>query len=154
MRQPKIRDPFTFFKRHWAYGVVFLRFAMGVFLIYGVQDNVFSWERMLEFRDFLQAHGVPYPLLAAHLSVYTQFLIGLMLLLGWGVRIAGLLLIINFTAAILIVHIGQSFPQYYPAAELIFAGFFYLFNGAGPLSIDSLLEKRQVQTQKQPTPVN
>ncbi|WP_299988227.1 DoxX family protein [uncultured Pontibacter sp.] len=148
------RNAFAFFRRHKAYGVVFLRFAMGIFLIYGVQDNVFSWERMLEFRDFLQAHGVPYPLVAAHLSVYTQFLIGLMLLLGWGVRIAGLLLIINFTAAIFIVHIGQSFPQYYPAAELIFAGFFYLFNGAGPLSVDSFLEKRQVQTQKQPVTVN
>lgn len=145
---------FSFFRRHKAYGVVFLRFAMGVFLIYGVQDNVFSWERMLEFRDFLQAHGVPYPLVAAHLSVYTQFLIGLMLLLGWGVRIAGLLLIINFTAAIVIVHIGQSFPQYYPAAELIFAGFFYLFNGAGPVSVDSLLENRQQQTQKQSVSVN
>ncbi|MBF8962634.1 DoxX family protein [Pontibacter sp. FD36] len=148
------RNAFAFFRRHKAYGVVFLRFAMGIFLIYGVQDNVFSWERMLEFRDFLQAHGVPYPLVAAHLSVYTQFLIGLMLLLGWGVRIAGLLLIINFTAAIIIVHIGQTFPQYYPAAELIFAGFFYLFNGAGPLSVDSFLEKRQVQTQKQPVTVN
>ncbi|WP_299702192.1 DoxX family protein [uncultured Pontibacter sp.] len=148
------RDPFTFFRRHRDYGVVFLRFAMGIFLIYGVQDNILSWERMLEFRDFLQAHGVPDPLLAAHLSVYTQFLIGVMLLLGWGVRIAGLLLIINFMAAIVIVHIGQSFPQYYPAAELIFAGFFYLFNGAGPASVDSLLENRQQQIQKQPAAVN
>jgi putative oxidoreductase len=145
---------FAFFRRHKAYGVVFLRFAMGVFLIYGVQDNVFSWERMLEFRDFLQVHGVPFPLVAAHLSVYTQFLIGLMLLLGWGVRVAGLLLIINFTAAIVIVHIGQSFPQYYPAAELIFAGFFYLFNGAGPVSVDSLLENRQRQIKNRPVTVN
>lgn len=132
-----IRGFFGYFRRHKAYGVLFLRFAMGIFLIYGVQDNILSWERMLEFRDFLQLHGVPYPLIAAHLSVYTQFLIGIMLLLGWGVRLAGLLLIINFTAAIVIVHIGQSFPQYYPAAELIFAGFFYLFNGAGPVSVDS-----------------
>lgn len=145
---------FAFFRRHRTYGVLFLRFAMGVFIIYGVQDNMLSWERMLEFRDFLQVRGVPFPLVAAHLSVYTQFMIGLMLLLGWGVRLAGLLLILNFTAAILIAHLGQSFPQYYPAAELIFAGFFYLFNGAGPFSVDSFLEKRQQQIQKQPVAVN
>ncbi|WP_018478944.1 DoxX family protein [Pontibacter roseus] len=149
-----MRDIFAFFHRHKTYGVVFLRLAMGVFLIYGVQDNIFNWERMLEFRDFLQLHGVPYPLVAAHLSAYTQFIIGLMLLLGWGVRLAGVLLIINFTAALLIVHIGDAFPQYYPAAELLFAGFFYLFNGAGPLSVDSFLAHRQEQTQKQPVSVN
>lgn len=76
------RGRFTFFRRHRAYGVLFFRFAMGIFLIYGVQDNILSWGRMLEFRDFLQVHGVPYPLVSAHLSVYTQFLIGVMLLLG------------------------------------------------------------------------
>jgi putative oxidoreductase len=145
---------FAFFRKHKAYGVLFLRLAMGVFLIYGVQDNILSWERMLEFRDFLQAHGVPYPLIAAHLSVYTQCLVGIMLLLGWGVRLAGLLLILNFTAAILIVHTGQTFPQYYPAAELLCAGFFYLFNGAGPVSVDSFLERRQHQIQKQSVFVN
>lgn len=145
---------FAFSRRHQAYGVLFLRLAMGVFLIYGVQDNMLSVERMYEFRDFLQAHGVPYPLIAAHLSVYTQCLVGIMLLLGWGVRLAGLLLILNFTAAILIVHIGQTFHQYYPAAELLCAGFFYLFNGAGPVSIDSFLERRQHQIQKKSVFVN
>jgi putative oxidoreductase len=150
----KSRDFFAFFRRHKAYGVLFLRLAMGVFLIYGVQDNILSWERMLEFRDFLQVHGVPFPLVAAHLSVYTQFLVGLMLLLGCGVRLAGLLLIINFTAAIIIVHIGQSFPQYYPAAELLCAGFFYLFNGAGPVSVDGYWSSRKHQIQKQDVCVN
>ncbi|MHC2991046.1 DoxX family protein, partial [Pontibacter sp. HJ8] len=50
----KSRDFFAFFQRHKAYGVLFLRLAMGGFLIYGVQDNILSWERMLEFRHFLQ----------------------------------------------------------------------------------------------------
>ena len=109
---------------------------------------------MLEFRDFLQAHDVPYPLVAAYLSVFTQLLVGLMLLLGWSVRLACLLLIINFTAALLIVHIGQSFLQYYLAAELLCAGFFYLFNGAGPVSIDSYRSSRKHQIQKLDVCVN
>lgn len=134
---------FSFFRRHSAYGVLFLRFAIGVFIIYGVQDNVFSWSRMLEFRDFLQERDVPYSLFAAHLSVYVQFLCGILLLLGGAVRIVGLLLIINFTAAILIVHIGQSFQQYYPAAQLIAVGFFFLFNGAGPVSLDASIARKE-----------
>lgn len=145
---------FSFFRRHRAYGTLFLRFAIGVFIIYGVQDNVFHWDRMLEFRDFLDANGVPYPLVAAHVSVYVQFICGILLLLGAAVRWVGLLLIINFTAAIFIVHIGQSFPQYYPAAQLIAVGFFFLFNGAGPVSVDAFLEQKRAQSMDRTLSVN
>ncbi|RDV15985.1 DoxX family protein [Pontibacter diazotrophicus] len=144
---------FSFFRRHSAYGVLFLRFAIGVFIIYGVQDNVFSWARMMEFRDFLQLHGVPYPLIAAHLSVYVQFICGILLLIGGAVRLVGVLFIINFTAAIFIAHIGQSFPQYYPAAQLIALGFFFLFNGAGPLSLDAYIARTRKE-QHTKLPVN
>lgn len=132
---------FNFFKENRAYGVLFLRLAIGVFLIYGVQDNILQWERMLEFKDFLEAHGAPFPLFSACLSVYVQFFCGAMLLLGAAVRLVGLLLILNFTAAIVLVHIGQAFQQYYPAAQLIAVGFFFLFHGAGPVSIDGLQKK-------------
>ncbi|WP_299824018.1 DoxX family protein [uncultured Pontibacter sp.] len=137
---------FSFFRRYNTYGVLFIRLAIGVFLLYGVQDNVFSWDRMLEFRDFLEERKVPYPLLAAHLSVYLQFICGILLLIGGAVRWVGLLLIINFTAAILIAHTGQSFPQYYPAAQLIAVGFFFLFNGAGPVSMDAYLHRKRAQS--------
>lgn len=113
-----------------------------MFLIYGVQDNIFSWERMLEFKDFLEAHGMPLPLFSACLSVYVQFFCGIMLLLGAAVRLAGVLMILNFTVAILLVHLGQTFQQFYPAAQLIAVGFFFLFHGAGPVSVDAYWEKR------------
>lgn len=145
-----LQDPFSFFRKHSAYGVLFLRVAIGIFIIYGVQDNVFSWERMLEFRDFLAAQGMPYPLISAHVSVYVQFLCGIMLLLGAAVRLVGLLLIVNFTVAIVLVHIGQTFQEYYPAAQLIAVGFFFLFNGAGPVSLDALWEGRSKKIQKRP----
>jgi putative oxidoreductase len=138
-----MNDLFDFFRKHSRYGVLFLRLAIGVFIIYGVQDNIFHWARMLEFRDFLEAHGMPLPLFAAHLSVYVQFLCGLMLLAGAAVRLAGLLMILNFTVAILLVHLGQTFPEYYPAAQLIAVGFFFLFNGAGPVSLDAWLGNKQ-----------
>lgn len=145
-----LSSPFSFFRRNSSYGVLFLRVAIGVFIIHGVQDNIFSWERMLEFRDFLEAHGAPFPLFAAHLSVYAQFLCGVLLLLGAAVRLAGVLLIINFTVAIILVHLGQTFQQYYPAAQLIAVGFFFLFNGAGPVSVDALLENRRKKILNRP----
>ena len=145
---------FSFFRRHSAYGVLFIRFAIGVFIIYGVQDNVFSWARMLEFRDFLAERGVPYPLFAAHLSVYVQFLCGILLIIGGAVRWVGLLMIVNFTAAILIAHIGQSFPQYYPAAQLIAVGFYFLFNGAGPVSLDEYLHQKRARSRDRTLQVN
>ena len=36
------------------YRTLFIRLLVGFHLIYGTQDNVFSYERMLEFRNFLE----------------------------------------------------------------------------------------------------
>lgn len=58
------------------YGALFIRLLFGFHLIYGTQDNVFSYERILEFKDFLKARGGPFPLVAAHVSVYAQFIAG------------------------------------------------------------------------------
>ena len=67
---------FEFFRqrRHW--GVLFLRLLIGSFIIWGVQDNILSHERMLEFQKFLAARGTPSPEFAAPLSVYAQLICG------------------------------------------------------------------------------
>src|SRR5690606_32827656 len=39
-----------YFERHAALGAPILRLFIAFVLIYGTQDNVFSWERMIEFR--------------------------------------------------------------------------------------------------------
>ena len=49
--------------------------------------------------------------------------------------------IINFIFALLIAHRSHSFQQMFPALVMIAAGLFFLFNGAGRLSIDALLER-------------
>ena len=135
---------FEFFKGREEYGVVFLRLLIGVFIIWGVADNIFSWAHMVEFQKFLSARGVPYPLFAAHLSVYAQFICGLSILFGAFVRLTSIVFIINFIAAIVIAHLGHSFQQLFPPLMMIAAGLFFLFHGAGPLSVDAWLEKRKV----------
>ena len=135
---------FEFFKTREEYGTVFLRLLIGVFIIHGVADNVFSWAHMVEFQKFLGARGVPYPFFAAHLSAYAQFICGLSILFGAFIRLTSIVFIINFVAAIVIAHLGQSFRQMFPALMMIAAGLFFLFHGAGPLSVDAWLEKRKV----------
>ena len=133
---------FDFFQRHREYGVIFLRLIIGAFIIWGVQDNVLSYAQMEEFAKFLGERGVPWPMFAAFLSAYTQLVCGICILLGAATRLVSIPFIINFIAAIIIAHRGDTFRGMFPALMMLFAGFFFLFHGAGKLSIDEALEKR------------
>ena len=132
----------AFFDKRKEYGVVVLRILIGWRLIDGTQDNVFSWARMIEFRDFLHAHGVAAPLLAAIVSVYAQFICGICYVLGGFMRVAAIVMIINFIAALIIAHRDDTFQNAFQALTILFASVFFLFSGAGKLSIDETLETR------------
>jgi putative oxidoreductase len=131
-----------FFERYRDYAPLFLRLLIGIFIIHGVQDNILSAERMTEFEKFLAARGVPAAAVAARLSVYAQFICGVSILLGAWIRLTSIVFIINFIIAIVIAHLGHSFQQMFPALMMIAAGLFFLFNGAGRLSVDALLDRR------------
>ena len=133
---------FSFFKRRREYAALFLRLIIGSFIIWGVQDNVFNRAQMEEFAHFLGARGVPFPLFAAFLSAYTQFVCGLLILAGAFVRLISIPFIINFIAAVIIAHRGDNFRGMFPALLMIFVGFFFLFHGAGKPSIDEWRERR------------
>lgn len=131
-----------YFERRKDYGVVFLRIVIGWRLIDGTLDNVLSWARMLEFRDFLAHHGVALPLLAAVVSVYAQFICGILYLTGAFVRPAAVVMIINFIAALFIAHIGTTFEQSFDALMMLAGSAFFLYYGSGPVSFDSWLKKK------------
>jgi putative oxidoreductase len=137
-----------FFTAHKAYGVLFLRMIIGWRLIDGTQDNVFSWERMLEFRDFLEQHNVTYPLLAAHVSVYAQFICGILYLLGAFIRPAAIIMIVNFIAALLIAHIGTTFQESFAALMMLFGSLFFLFHGSGKASVDHWIKNWKIRSPK------
>ena len=132
---------FHFFEKHKNYAGVFIRLIIGFHLIYGTQDNVFSYARMGEFAEFLRLRGVPAPLFAAFLSVYAQFICGILFLVGAAVRYAALVMIINFIAALIIAHLGDTYTGMFPALMMLFAACFFMFNGAGRLSVDAALKK-------------
>jgi len=133
-------SPYTrfnqFFESRKDYGTFFLRLIIGWRLIDGTQDNVFSWDRMLEFRVFLDQNNFAYPLAAAIVSVYAQFICGVLYIIGLFVRPAATAMIINFLVALLAVHLGTTFIESFQALMMFFASIFLLFNGPGKLSLD------------------
>lgn len=133
-------SPYTrfnqFFESRKDYGAFFLRLIIGWRLIDGTQDNVFSWDRMLEFRVFLEQNNFAYPLVAAVVSVYAQFICGVLYMIGLFVRPAAIVMIINFLVALLTVHMGTTFIESFHALMMFVGSVFFLFNGPGKLSLD------------------
>lgn len=134
---------FEFFKRHSEYGVLFIRLAVGFHLFYGTQDNVFSYPQMEEFAKFLAARGVPASLFSAFLSAYAQFICGILFIIGAFTRPAAVVMIINFIAAIVIAHIGDTYRNTFPALMMLAAALFFLVHGAGALSFDEWWERKR-----------
>lgn len=124
------------------YGLFVFRVLVSVRLLYGVVDNVFNWERMVEFERFLAARDVPWPLAGAIVSVYIQFLCGILILFGSATRIASVLIIVNFIAALFIAHRADTFLGMFQALTMLFAGFLFLMEGPGKLSIDEWWKRK------------
>lgn len=133
---------FSFLENYKEYGDIFIRLIVGFHLVYGTQDNVFSYARMEEFAEFLMLRGVPFPLFSAYLSAYAQFVCGILFVLGAWIRLAAVVMIINFSAALIIAHVGDTYPNMFPALMMVAAACFFFLHGAGKLSIDNLLERK------------
>jgi putative oxidoreductase len=112
-------------------GLLLLRLFVGMRLLYGVADNIVDWERMIEFGNFLEQNGFPFPLASAMISVYAQFLSGLMIIIGFKIRLVAFLMIINFLVALAMVHLHDSFEGMTPALAMLFSSVLFLFYGAG-----------------------
>lgn len=128
--------------RHADVGLLALRVGIGLFLIYGVWDNIVSTERMQEFTSFLRKFGFASPVLMAHLSVWAQFLVGVSFVLGAMSRWAGVLCAINFTVAIWMVDRFSGIRGAFPAFCLALIGVYLALRGAGRFSVDALLSRK------------
>jgi putative oxidoreductase len=115
-------------------GILLLRLFVGLRLIYGVIDNIVSWKHMKAFEGFLAANGFPFPLVSAVVSVYCQFISGVMIVIGYRIRIASALMIVNFIVAILMVHRHDTVEGMTPALAMLFGCITLLFNGSGKYS--------------------
>lgn len=116
-------------------GTLILRLFVGLRLIYGVVDNVFSWKHMQDFETFLAAYNFPFPLASAIISVYAQLIAGVMIVVGFQIRIAALLMTINFMVALIMVHRTDSIEGMTPAAAMLFGSLSLLFTGSGRYAV-------------------
>lgn len=139
---PMSRLSLSFLDRYREYGPLFIRLVVGFHLVYKSQDNVFSSARMHEFVVFLEAHGFPLPAFCAPLSVYAQFVCGLLFIVGAFARHAGAVMTFNFVVAYTMVHWGLPYPNNFEPLMMLAAGLFFLFHGAGRLSVDEWLARR------------
>lgn len=129
----------NFLERYGDLSLLALRVLTGAFLVYGTQDNILSAARMQEFVHFLAKHGFAWPELMAPLSVYAQFICGLLFVVGLLTRWAGMLMAFNFVVAVAMVHWGQDFRGWWPAIVLVFISLHFALHGAGRYSLDELL---------------
>jgi putative oxidoreductase len=133
----------SFLKRLAPAAMLALRLYLGWFLIVGVWDNIASAERMSEFEAFLRNLNCPMPGIAAPLSVWAQFAIGVLIIPGLLTRIAGIVLAVNFLVAVLLLApTGASERDLFPPAILIFVGFVLATCGPGAWSADRMLVQK------------
>lgn len=118
-------------------GIFLLRIFVSTRLLYGVLDNILSWERMLEFSYFLQSNDFPFPTISAIISVYVQFLGAILILIGYKIRFASFLLVINFLVALVFVHIraNDTIEGMTAALAMLFGCLTFIFTGADKISL-------------------
>lgn len=128
----------AFFAARKEYAALFIRFLVGFHLVYTVRSYVFDWNVLLEFKSFLASKSVPQPLFAAMLCVYSEFICGILFLLGAWVRPAAIIMVINFIVALGLAHLGDAYQALFPALAMLLGSAFLLFNGAGNFSVDQI----------------
>jgi putative oxidoreductase len=126
----------AWFNKNADLGILIFRLFISFRILYGVIDNILSWERMMEFSRFLKTFHFPFPVFCAIVSVYAQLIAGLLLLAGFMTRTASLLLIINFIVALLLVHRNDPVEAMTPALAMFFGAILLLFTGPGKFAID------------------
>ena len=130
-------------QRFGDFALLLLRLFVGLFLIFGVWDNISDSARMPEFVEFLRKHHFPSPRVLAPLSVYVQFLVGLAFVFGLFTRWAGILCVINFVVAIVMVDRFGGMRGTFPSGCLVFVGLYLATYGAGRFSMDAALKANE-----------
>jgi putative oxidoreductase len=129
-----------FFELRKAYGAIFLRLVIGWKLIAGAWNYVFQVKPISEVEDFFTTLNLPAPLLSTYLSVYAQFICAILFIIGLWFRPAAIVMIINFTVAIITAHLNDGIEKSFAAWVILATSCFFLFNGAGKVSIETRLK--------------
>jgi putative oxidoreductase len=131
-------------QRYSDFALLLMRLFVGLFLIWGVWDNITDGARMQEFTSFLAKHGFPSPKILAPVSVYLQLAIGLGFVLGLFTRWAGLVCAIHFVIAIAMVDRLGGMRGVFPSGCLVVIALYLATYGAGRFSMDAVLKANEL----------
>jgi putative oxidoreductase len=126
------------------FALLLVRVFVGFFLIWGVWDNVTESARMAEFAAFLAKHGFSQPKLLAPVSVYLQLAVGIGFVFGLFTRWAGILCVIHFVIAIVMVDRFGGMRGVFPSGCLVAIGLYLATHGAGRFSVDAAIKANEL----------
>jgi len=126
------------------FALLLLRVFVGLFLIWGVWDNVTDSARMREFADFLGKHHFVSPQILAPVSVYLQLAIGVAFVLGLFTRWAGIFCAITFVVAIVMVDRFGGMRGIFPSGCLVTIGLYLATHGGGRFSVDAAMRANEL----------
>lgn len=128
----------TSLSRYRDVGVLILRLVFGFQLVRVSYENaLFPAKNIPGFVDYLTSLGFPLPAVGAWLAAYTEFIGGILLILGLWTRYASIALIINFTLAFVFAHlvINDTYQNTFPSVNLLAVSIFLLLNGPGKYAL-------------------
>jgi len=137
-----------------------LRLAVGSACLFHAYDKLFAGPSFHHFIDQVKTLGLERPELLAHGAAWTGLAGGIMLVLGFGTRVAALLNGITIGVILWKVKLGGDPAQvlerltngfigpegYMTALVLLLACLSIVLTGAGALSLDSVLARRKDST--------
>ena len=124
--------------------LLLLRVFVGLFLIWGVWDNITDAARMQEFAAFLEKYKFPSPKILAPVSAFLQLAVGLGFVLGLFTRWAGIVCAIIFIVAIAMVDRFDGMRGVFPSGCLVVIGLYLATHGAGRFSMDAALRANEL----------
>ncbi len=133
-------------QRFGDFALLLLRMFVGLFLIWGVWDNITSAERMREFAEFLAKHRFAQPALLAQLSAWAQLAVGMAFITGLLTRWAGIICVVNFLVAIVMVDRLGGMRGVFPSGCLVVVGLYLATYGAGRFSLDEVVGANDAPT--------
>jgi putative oxidoreductase len=97
-------------------------------------EKVIPHGALNHYAHYIVSLGIPYWL--GYVSAYTEFVGGILLILGLLTRLAAALIAINMLVAFFFVGIHQGFGIYNYILALVALGMMLTFYGAGALALD------------------
>lgn len=131
----------NFFEERTGYANVLLRLVVAWRCVAPAWLFVTGEKPINKFEALLSSLHFPFPHMCAYLSIYTQFLCGILFLLGLWTRLAALVSVIHFLIIIATVDIHNNITVSFTAWALLAMSVTLLFAGAGKISLDALISK-------------